>query len=1171
MTSRTGYQVRYLNSHELKRIIPQILSNSRSERPNGQDPYPEDKPYPEYGYTVKLLQEEKQALIRESCYLCSKATSKSNGTYDKMDSSGFLYLNDGTPVKDINGNHRKLYKHCASNGMYFGSAKFFGPLKDDEPPVIKKITFKPRIGGNYNVTGLYAPAGEVIKVEISENDLKRVGTVKIHLGQCLYNGQPNNIWDQREMNRMPVILNTMDITPQNSEFNSETKMYIGYIGSFYGGPIYVCNCSSEFTVTISGAVNYRHFILNFTTRDEFEQLCKSSAPYFDLEIWENGVLFSGPVQMVRNYTYDDLYKAAVLWEKISLVSNQVRNQGIVFLYDCFVAAGGAVAFPGRWSVNCPAGWLTEALNYNSFVTNGSWGNCHEYNHNFQGYGFPGGGEVTNNALNLVSYCSFTKISSNRQLNSSGEVGLGAWNAYTSSSNVLRMAKEFKNGNINQLALYATLIHNIGQTSFMAAVKKRNPDASVNPNQLAGNSDQYYRSLCYSSGYDMTFFFDEIALTVKGMGEVSQESRTEIQNQKMPMFVPIGCVYQVGRSVQGKNMKKSFVKTEQPFEIMFGKPFAIDLRPYIMQDKTYQGGSMVLPDAFDYVIKNISNPPHGTLTKHETQENTWIYNPDPNYLNSGEIYVIFGITKKDNSFIVDDIDLVIEFQQSHEFGKNVLERTIYQYNTNQYQTAKAAYENNYDGYIKKYDEPNINPTQNSNTDVWVPKPSNNAVFEIRGKFYIAQNADYRIQIRGRHSVALYVSTDNAQTFHFAAEHNQEYKNPAFPTNEQSSYIDLTDCKKGDWIYFKEILLVNYDAAFIGLGTGKLEKPRISISNNQLTYEGPDQTIVIEGKQKVIKSHSVITKAESDLFKPTATISYAHAYNTNYQLVEQPEFQSEYLFKRHYDYKFDPSIQYNEKGKLLESSPFVGWDENQGLGSLFDDNENNQIHNNKWVQDFVSEKTPFYLVVDLEKEIEVNQMVILGSVFDKNQYQPKNFKLYGGLNRDNLEEIVTVTNSKVENKNVVVNFPKSVVIRYYKFVCTQTYERGSGYISFRCLKFQLASPVLSNGSLLTPDNEIIHYEGNWTTQHLISTFGRICVGQISSTATLTFNGTRFAIFSLYPDDVKIDITVDGNKAFPGYDTNSHPFRLVFLSQQLQIGEHNVQIKCLNVANVEAIAIW
>lgn len=47
-----------------------------------------------------------------------------------------------------------------------------GDVKNDEPAIIKRLTIRPRNSGNH-ITGLYAPAGEVVKIELSKEDLEK--------------------------------------------------------------------------------------------------------------------------------------------------------------------------------------------------------------------------------------------------------------------------------------------------------------------------------------------------------------------------------------------------------------------------------------------------------------------------------------------------------------------------------------------------------------------------------------------------------------------------------------------------------------------------------------------------------------------------------------------------------------------------------------------------------------------------------------------------------------------------------------------------------------------------------------------------------------------------------------------------------------------------------------
>ena len=59
------------------------------------------------------------------------------------------------------------------------------------------------------------------------------------------------------------------------------------------------NAGVKFTVTISGAVPYAHYIHGYTTKEEFELCKESSAPYFDMEVWDDAVRHSGPRAVCR--------------------------------------------------------------------------------------------------------------------------------------------------------------------------------------------------------------------------------------------------------------------------------------------------------------------------------------------------------------------------------------------------------------------------------------------------------------------------------------------------------------------------------------------------------------------------------------------------------------------------------------------------------------------------------------------------------------------------------------------------------------------------------------------------------------------------------------------------------------------------------------------------------
>lgn len=1130
-TARHGYTVEDLG--QVERKLPTVTKDGGLATG-----------YPVYGRTMNLNDAQKDAIISEAVSLCTRYTTNTGGSFDKMDKDGFLYLSDGTKVLDSEGQHRRLYKHTAADSMYYGG------LSDDEPAVSKRFTFVHRNhGGGYNVTGLYAPAGEIIKVEIKKETLlnaytwqqgRRYNGVMIHIGQALYNGQANNIWSQRAINRMPLILSTFLLNPSNCTYNEETETYTCYIGSYLGGPIYVRDANIQVSLTISGAVNYRHFILGKTTEQEFKELCKSTAPYFDLEVWDAGVLHSGPLYRAQNFSYKNLYDAAILWEKISLVSTNVgangKLQSIVNIYDPFVAAGAAVAFPGRSSTNCPDGWMTSALNVESFITGGAWGVMHEFNHNFQGWGLPVGGEVTNNALNLVSYSQFTKISSSRTLTSSGMGGLSGWNAYTNAPWALQQVLNKNYGSTSQLCIYSTLLHNIGAKNFMNSANR-------------GGVDNYFKDVCAASGYDMSYFFKEL------IAQVPSEAAVETV-KGLPKFVPVSCVYQTGRSLApNEEGKKEYFKTMQPFVINYGEDMLVDLSPYATQtadgNTVYKSGSVVIPKGFSYSIKNISNPQYGRIVKQSDYVYTYI--PDRKHLDSGKIYVTLSITKDDNAFTVEDVDLVLEFAQTHERNKTMLERTVYTYDTLPFTTARQAYEENYKGFESKTEENNVNPTQNSNTDIWVPNPQNNAVMEIKGKLYVPSSGDYRLALRGRHSCALYISYDGNK-YQLAAELNHNTQTNTFWENDDTTYYDFENLSVGQWIYFKEVLLVDYPGAFIGLGWGKFEAPSGVMDDDGIFRD---------------ENGNEITD-----FTPKVRLAYASAYRSTYEFPNNT-FETDYLFTKNFSGTYNGNVNYTNKGKLVSISGYTPWGGySNTLDELFDDNDNNWIHSAKSdsgeVGKFdITPNSPFDMTIDLEKNITANSLTIYGK--NNNNYLPENFVIYGGTKLNKLKQLATQENATKVGKNLVVSF-NATTLRYYRLVCTGTTEQskapGYKYISFRCIKFDY-NLKLENAQMLAPDDKSISYRGKWSVANGISNFGRLYFAKKNATATFTFTGSQFAIYSNTNYKNKIKVFVDGKdctNVVVKEDKNT--LDATFCSPLLYDGKHTVKIVSTGGCNISCI---
>lgn len=1166
--TQVGYSVESVGPAQRRRPVSEIRNGGLGDV------------YPIYGYTKNLTAEQKDAVIAESNNLTANGTwidasKRTTGSYDKMDRNGYLYLRDGTPVVDAENNHRQLYKHTSAVGMYLGD------VSDDEPGVTKTMRFRNRSYNRYyNVTGLYAPAGEVIEIQMSKRDMDATNGIVIHIGQALYNGQANNIWAKKSINRMPVILNTMTVDKNTAAYNEATDTYTAYVGSFLGGPLYIHGETASFTVTVTGAVHYRHFILGVTTPEEFAQYSQSSAPIFDLEVWDRGVLHSGPKRYAQAFDYEDLYKAAVLWEKITLVSTQRNNQGVVFLYDPFVAAGAAVAFPGRGSVNCPMGWMSGSLNYNGFVTSGAWGNMHEFHHNFQGFGCGGGdGEVTNNSLNLVSYSLFTKISAARQVASYGGAGLSGWNTYTSATWALARVNQGAIASTNGLAVYATLLHNFGQDAFIRT-------SLGNPRGV-----NYFKNWGTLVKHDMSYY---ASLTNVYTGANAYVDALHEAQKDYPMFVPVSSVYQTGRSYQADGQTK-YIETQQPYVIPYGQAYTVDLSPYTVNAAgQYVSGSVVLggkfatvngnivPADFTYTIKNVrADGISGTFTR--TDDFTFTYTPGSE-LRSGKIYVTLGITKNDGAFTVPDTELVLEFQQSHETNKSILERTTYAYEAGTaYTDAIQAYEADYAGYTEKTEADSINPVQNSNTDVWyyptgydtpnthfiVPE---NSVTEVKGKLYIGEDGKYRIAIRGRTNCALYLSTDNGETFSLSGKITTTVNNSHLFRNDPDTYTDLT-LKADQWVYFKMVLINSNKpmTSYMGLGITAWTVPTFTIRTEE-DDEGNVTTHYYDSNGHEVSEEEA---NNADPIAPTG-MSYATAYRNSYEVSK--EYTSDYFYTRGYNYNYVSDIDKVTDGKtqtlVSEKSNYAPWTKNTPEGQfdiehLFDNDTSTNIHfSERWG---VSQSNPAILTVDIGEPVTANELVLQVYSASSNASRgfPKNFTLEGSLDGETFFPMGEWTNCSRKGDAANLPFPKAT-FRYYRLTVTAS---DNGRVALSGLYFTDSLSLPGNGSNhLSPDSDRLQFFGDWRLDYVASCFGHIYVGRANSTMSFTFEGTRLAIlcsnrfvntFEVYIDGVKVEsIRVK---------TDDNPYAVRYLSPSLPQGSHAVEVKCLDETSIDSIATF
>lgn len=715
--------------------------------------------YPTYGTALKdVTDEEKDAIIEENALIMA-----SENTYDAIDKDGNLLLNGERIGK-------KLYKHTAAVGMYYGD------VDDGEQAVVERITIVANEQRNF-VTGLYAPAGEVVKMEISEEDLAAMGgSFTVVVGQVSHRNNVNNIWKARDdFSRMPVVANKLTVTTTTA-----------YVGNPLGGPIYIYPGSfgNTFTVTISGAVKYAHYVHGQTTAAQVEEMKKYSAPYYDFEVWDLGVRVSGP-STYGSYDYENLVKVGDLWEKIIRTSRQVPSSanpsiGVGFVCDCFVAAGAACAFQGGHSwVNMPCSWMSGALNYQSMVTDGFWGVIHEYNHLWQSYGMEGTktNEVTNNATSLLTYVSYTKISEKRSLD---DGTLNGWNRYTDASRSLRETVEKAKSGEPQHALnaYADIIHAFGVELYTKATQLQ---------QCGFEVDNWYEALSLATDYNFTYYFEKMLNCT-----LSDEVKSLYDTEDRITFVPVATVFQTGRSIV-QNGKEVFVETMLPYVIERGSELEINFNE-----------RLVLPDGVSFKIESISAPQSGTIQKIE--ENVYRYVAGEEEY-SGTIKVRIELSSAD--FGTQSLTLTLNFRQ---YDKNQVEVTKYLFDQQPYETVAEAVENNFEGYATI--------ENNYSSSTFLNGLSSGQIGVVSGKIYVEKSGTYAFCLRaGRGNNTLYLSVNDPNALQQVLSLSGNHPNWTID-GEQVVQLQL---EKGDYVYFKEITLaMNTFDAYTELGMANLDK-------------------------------------------------------------------------------------------------------------------------------------------------------------------------------------------------------------------------------------------------------------------------------------------------------------------------------------------------------------
>ena len=505
----------------------------------------------------------------------------------------------------------KLKKHVSADGQFSNAEGNY----DNAPRIEKEITVNGLLASRKRSLGVFAPAGEVLTVTIDESMKGRL-TVNIgypYNAECDIGGSGS--FGRWKNDRMAQFFLSFKLT--------ET---VTYIGSPLGGMVTLDGGSGmgNYTITISGGVDMPDYKLGVSTKADWQYILAAPGPY----VWLLTPYQYFLMPKVEIKDIEDPYLALLWWHKASMISMYAMAREdtahfytpVISIFDSYVYIGEGVAKVWAFVTNAPKYWCHGMLDYDNLMQSGAWGAIHEYNHHHQSHAYAnvewGVGyhdENTNNVLNAASYILLTDIAATR---SESNI-LGVWNGvsdpycnYKMLADASKSKTSYEAFDSSKLFGYVDLMHTFGVENFLEFLRAmygyRQVEGFDGPNLTQGNylttQDGFalFASLFYKR--DFVDYFTNI-----WHFNLSDEVVQKIKSHNFTPYFSLNNLYSAG--VKG-------IETGRAYKINAGKLNVLDFEKY------------TLCSTDNYVLKSVSRPQHGTLTKNSN--GTYNYVPDADF-------------------------------------------------------------------------------------------------------------------------------------------------------------------------------------------------------------------------------------------------------------------------------------------------------------------------------------------------------------------------------------------------------------------------------------------------------------------------------------------------------------------------------------------------------------
>jgi hypothetical protein len=426
-------------------------------------------------------------------------------------------MSEKQPVRAKDGLSRLLValdvelaaRETDTRGAHPASAVFPGVVPaaaEREAGVLVKIAG----GKRWESTGLYAPAGEVVTIELVERSASSsLGAITVQVG-C----HTDELWHHNAWKRVPSITRRVAWTPAKQG----DKLALS---SPLGGLVYVemAKPAENVVVRVAGVVRAPLFVLGKTTAEEWRMQRGAPGPWAELA--SSKVIISVPSEFVRGI--DDPHALMQFWDAISDAHATLATISLDppyphrFVADVQISAGYMHSgYPIMTHLDAAA-FMTSL----DTLKAGSWGLLHELGHNHQesDWTFDGTGEVTCNlfALHAIDTICTPKA---------GDRGHDAVNTPPSVAKHLAMGAPFakwKQDPFLALHMYVQLERDFGWETFQKVFAEyRDLPQGQRPRNDDEKRDQWMVRFSKACGKNLGPFFEKWGVPT------SEAARAEIK-------------------------------------------------------------------------------------------------------------------------------------------------------------------------------------------------------------------------------------------------------------------------------------------------------------------------------------------------------------------------------------------------------------------------------------------------------------------------------------------------------------------------------------------------------------------------------------------------------------------------------------------------------------------